>query len=212
MKKRSIIVALAMCLCLCSCAESEPVLVETPPVGDASTSVSEVLDAEEPEEEEQEPALFEERHINELLENYNAIAEYKIPPEKIEKGNIKTKANIYFEEMDIEIVYSSDGFVSVNICDRQEPDETMYPIFRDFVIAVNSELTEDDVKQAWSDIQNEFFEIDYGNTGNRNTYELGGMQIAYIGGESSYQRNADIRYETDAESPYSFLIDADSSS
>lgn len=120
--------------------------------------------------------------INKLLESYNNISERKISPEIVSAGNIKSKAHISFDEAYIEIVNSSDEFITIRIDAQTDSDDALFNVFHDFAIALNSSITDDDLETAWIDIQENLYEIDYNRTGTVETYELGGIQMEYMSG------------------------------
>ncbi|MCD8368290.1 MAG: hypothetical protein LUC48_09760 [Clostridiales bacterium] len=151
---------------------------------------------------EPELTLFEyDTEVNNLLVQYNAVAEYAVSPENVEKGNVRTKAIISLEGLYIEIVNSNRGFVTISIDDTDELKDVLYSVFRDFLTAINADFSEEDILIMWNDIQNDNYEIDYNNTGYINTYEVNGIQLEYVETNTYYHKiSARIYYEiTDNE-------------
>ena len=123
-------------------------------------------------------------YINKLLTDYNAIAEYPITPEMVQKGAYNSTANVSCNGVWIRISATSNNGIFVDYDDEAANDETIQPIFRDFCKALNSEITDDDVDSVWEILQTEKYQ-------NYNAYNFEGVECTYaesllVNGEHRY--------------------------
>ena len=110
--------------------------------------------------------------VNNFFINYNEIATIKIPTEMIEQGNIKTKALVYGEGFNIEVINSQQGTLSVSIGSNPESeDTTMFEIFRDCVKA-KTVITDDEIKEVWDYLHESGYMVE--------GYEYKGITITYV--------------------------------
>ena len=90
--------------------------------------------------------------MDKFFTDYNAIAEVPIPADEIEKGNIRTKALVYIDDLSLEIINAPDS-LSISMSSSVENEQTLlYSVFRDSILAVRAEVTEDEIKSAWDTI------------------------------------------------------------
>ena len=99
------------------------------------------------------PLYFEsDETVDKFFTDYNAIAEVPIPADEIEKGNIRTKALVYIDDLSLEIINAPDS-LSISMSSSVENEQTLlYSVFRDSIQAVRAEVTEDEIKSAWDTI------------------------------------------------------------
>jgi len=121
--------------------------------------------------------------VNQLLLDYNKKAEYIIKATNVQKGNVKTKALIDIENLDIEVINAShNGFIHISIdLTNQEPTGSLYAVYRDFLYAIDDSLSDDEIGTAWADIQKERYSIIYPDSSsyNEKSYELNDIQLTH---------------------------------
>ena len=113
--------------------------------------------------------------IDKFFSDYNSFAEIPITADMIERGNIRTKANIYIDTISITAI-DVDGCVSIRL--DANPEENVYPFFRDFIRSIKTDFSVDRIEQAWIDINKNYYEIDRNGTGKVNSYEESGIQMS----------------------------------
>jgi hypothetical protein len=175
MKKRllALILAFAMCFALVSCGTKQE--------SNAEESIGAVFSAQSTAEETQNQVLFESDDlVNQLLCDYNDIAEFPFQPDEISRGNIPAKAIISSNDLYIVVVANRDKNVSISIASKDEQNQEFYPVFRDFATAINDNISHKELKKAWSDIQSGQYEIDYYGAGADNVYDVNGIQMQFF--------------------------------
>lgn len=173
-----IIVAVAVSLTACGASELQP----AESVASTASSVKAKV---------QEKPFFEsDTKVNWVITDYNEIAEYPFRRSQIEKGNVKTKAIIKAENLYIEVINSEAG-MSISIEDKDEEEESLYPVFRDMLRVLDKSVLEEMIEQAWKDIQKDKYEINYGSTTLLPSYEVKeGIQISYSSNDIYGQRTS----------------------
>ena len=149
--------------------------------------------------DDQSSVLFEsDKVVDRLLKHYNQIAEYPIKPDEISKGNIRSKPLVSYNNLYIEIINSRNGFASISINDSQDKEKCLYAVFRDFLFAIDSNISSDTISTAWNDIQATRYEIDYSGNSAVETYDVNGIQLQYLESDLyGHETSVDILYETD---------------
>ena len=110
--------------------------------------------------------------VNEFFVKYNDVADDKIPAEEIKRGNIRTKALSYHNNIQLEVINVSDEYYSVKIGSKREDEDTViYEGFKNAMIGVAG-LTEDDVNEVWNILH------ESGYSEEVNKYD--GVKISYI--------------------------------
>lgn len=110
--------------------------------------------------------------LNQLLIDYNAIAEIPISPEMVDNGVYFFECNITVNEVYIQLYNSSTGLF-VDFYDEAASDASIYPLFRDFAKALKSELTDKVIEQAWNELKSNNY--DYYT----DKYDMGGIKASY---------------------------------
>ena len=110
--------------------------------------------------------------VNQLLTDYNEIAEVAISPDMVQNGAYNFNANISVDGVWVQI-YSGNGLF-VDYSDEAESDDHIYPLFRDFTKSLNQSLTDDEINTAWKELQTGKYNNYY-----TSKYNLGGIQITY---------------------------------
>ncbi len=129
---------------------------------------------------EEVPVIYEnDPLVNEWILNYNDVAEVDILEGDVKKGNISEKAIISIDGLYIELINAQSGIESVSVTGSANSETQLYPVFKNFVLSMDKNLTESEIETAWSDIVSGYHEIDYNNTGNANTYEISGIQMMH---------------------------------
>lgn len=169
-------------------AKETPIIMKEPSVGenteedvyeentaDVEKTNNEKSEQEDTEVEEQESEITEipkqenefigDDAINRLLTEYNQIAEFKIDADNVGNGayyeNVITSCNGVW----IMIYDSKDVFVDLSIEDLD--DSHIYPVFRDFMKTLDSEVTDDDAYSGWRDLlTGKYIGYKYRNIGN----------------------------------------------
>lgn len=85
--------------------------------------------------------------INRLITKYNEIAEFQILPDKIAPGAYSFNAIAICNGVYIMIYNSTDVFVDLSIEDSN--DSHIYPVFRDFMMTLDNDLTNDEIYTGW---------------------------------------------------------------
>ena len=134
------VVAGVMVLCLTACGESR-----------ISVS-SEITSAISQPAEVSTEYFKSDKELNHFFQKYNEIAEYPFEEEQIQQGNVKAKALISTGDFYIEMVNSQNG-LEILIDDGPEESVALYPVFRDFLKVMDDSLSDEQIKQAWSDIK-----------------------------------------------------------
>ena len=152
----SVLLSLVLALSLFSACSGESESVhsqKTENATETNTPKEEEITTPEPETEDPKNKFFEsDEVVNNFFTDYNAIAEYEIPSDTIKKGNIKTKALVYIDDLHLEIINAKD-FLSVSMGSDVENEETkLYSVFRDTIKSMRAEIEEDSIKSAWDSI------------------------------------------------------------
>ncbi len=188
MKKLFLLLSLFLCLTLAACGGNSGNSAETdtpqetqseetslPENGSSTeTPLDETLPPEESEViQDSTPQYFESDEIvDKFFSAYNLIAEITIPAEEIEKGNIRTKALVYIDDLSIEIINAGD-FLSLSMsCDAENEATKLYAIYRDAIAAMNTEISEDDIQLSWNAIHETGYLVE--------DYDLNGISITYV--------------------------------
>lgn len=89
-------------------------------------------------------------------------------------------------------------FASISINDSQDKEKCLYAVFRDFLFAIDSNISSDTISTAWNDIQATRYEIDYSGNSAVETYDVNGIQLQYLESDLyGHETSVDILYETD---------------
>lgn len=134
------------------------------------------------------PIFFEsDEVVDKFFTSYNAIAEVVIPVEEIEKGNIRTKALVYIDDLSLEIINASD-FLSVSMSSSVDNENTkLYAIFRDTIKAVNADTADEDIQSAWNTIHKSGFIVE--------DYDFNGVSITYVPFKELSWGTSDLRVD-----------------
>lgn len=178
MKKLYVLLILSLCLTLFACGGnadtytntdesnvSDDVIIEETPIIDDNQNDKVATDSM--------PVFFEsDEVVDKFFASYNAIAEVVIPAEEIEKGNIRTKALVYIDDLSLEIINASD-FLSVSMSSSADNENTiLYAIFRDTIKAVKADTADEDIRSAWDAIHKSGFLVE--------DYDFNGVSITYV--------------------------------
>lgn len=152
----SVLLVLVLALSLLSACGGESVSTpstKTENATETNTPKNEVIPTPELEVEDPKLLFFEsDEVVNAFFTDYNTIAEYEIPTDTIKKGNIKTKALVYIDDLHLEIINAKD-FLSVSMGSDVENEETkLYSVFRDTIKSMRAEIEEVSIKSAWDSI------------------------------------------------------------
>lgn len=150
--------------------------VETSTVVEDNTADVESEDITESVAEiETEPTLeyfATDETVNNFFVKYNDIANEVIDASKIEKGNIDTKALVYIDDFNMEVVATrTELYVSIGTSPDNE-DTQLHDIFTSCIKAMRAEYTDDEIETAWSDIHETGYMVE--------GYELNDTKITYV--------------------------------
>lgn len=160
--------------------EETPNIEETPKVEDNQQQEEVIPDPES--------LYFESDEIvDKFFTDYNAIAEVVIPAEEIEKGNIRTKALVYIDDLSLEIINATD-FLSVSMSSSVENEDTkLYAIFRDSIKAMSADTADEDIQSAWSTIHESGYLV--------GDYDFNGVSITYVPSKELSWGTSDLRVD-----------------
>ena len=159
MKKFRLFIILTLCFIFCACGKNIEASSSEKTYGTEESSV--VEDSQQMEEAVSELLYFESDDvIDNFFSNYNAIAELEIPAEQIEKGNIRTKALVYIDDLSLEVINAND-FLSISISTSAENESTtLHTLFRDSIKAIATDITEADIQSAWDAIHESGYSVE----------------------------------------------------
>ena len=86
-----------------------------------------------------------------FFEAYDEFAEYPFAVEQIRQGNVRTKALVQTDNLYVELVNSANG-LDILLDDGSEESEELYSVYRDFLKVMDDSLSDEQIEQAWSDI------------------------------------------------------------
>lgn len=110
--------------------------------------------------------------VNKFFADYNEIATIPISADMIEQGNIKTKALVYGDAFNLEVINSQQGTLFVSIGSTPENENTaLFTIFSDCLKAKKS-FTDEEVLEVWNYLHESGYMVE--------NYEYNGVVITYI--------------------------------
>lgn len=199
MKKFYLLLILSLCLILSACGGNSdtPTNAEEPNIPNSAVvegtpNIEETPEVEDSQQEEvvtdPEPIYFEsDEVVDKFFTDYNAIAEVVIPVEEIEKGNIRTKALVYIDDLSLEIINASD-FLSVSMSSSVENEATtLYAIFRDTIKAMSADTADEDIQSAWNAIHESGYLVE--------DYDFNGVSITYVPSKELSWGTSDLRVD-----------------
>lgn len=198
MKKFCLLLILSLCLILSACDENSdtPTNAEESNVSNNAAvketpnieGIPKVEDNHHQEKVTPDPELlyFEsDEVVNKFFTNYNTIAEVAIPAEEIEKGDIRTKALVYIDDLSLEIINAGD-FLSVSMSSSVENEATtLYAIFRDAIKVMNADTADEDIQSAWNVIHESGYLVE--------DYDFNGVSITYVPSKELSWGTSDLR-------------------
>ena len=128
---------------------------------------------EEPTEMKTELKYFP---TDEIVDNffvkYNTLTKTQIDTTEIQKGNIKTKALVYTEDFNMEVVSTKkELYVSIGTNPENE-DSKLYEAFTTCIKAMCENYSNEEIDSAWKDIHKTGYLVE--------GYELNDVQITYV--------------------------------
>lgn len=193
MKKFCLPLIFSLCLILSACGRNAD--VPTNSVVEETPNIEETPKVEDNQQQEEvtpeptpEPLYFEsDEVVDKFFTDYNAIAEVAIPAEEIEKGNIKTKALVYIDDLSLEVINASD-FLSVSMSSSVEnEDSKLYAIFRDSIKAMRVDTADEDIQSAWSAVHESGYLVE--------DYDFNGVSITYVPSKELSWGTSDLRVD-----------------
>lgn len=164
MKKWIILLLLTLSFVLTACGANK------------STELDENAQQQKPSQEatsESTVTYFESDDVvNKFFTDYNSFAEVTIPANEIEKGNIRTKALVYMDDLSLEVINAKDFLAISMSASADNENGKLYSVFRDALKAVQKELAEEDIQSAWNAIHKTAYITE--------DYNLNGISVTYI--------------------------------
>ncbi|MBU5627097.1 hypothetical protein KQI82_09280 [Oscillibacter sp. MSJ-2] len=191
MKKFHLLLSLCLILSACDGNTDTPTNAEKPNVS------NDVIIEETPNVDDNQqgevvsdtgPLYFEsDEVVDKFFTDYNAIAEVVIPVEEIEKGNIRTKALVYIDDLSLEIINAND-LLSVSMSSSIENEDTkLYAIFRDTIKAMNANTADEDIQSAWNAIHESGYLVE--------DYDFNSISITYVPSKELSWGTSDLRVD-----------------
>lgn len=121
--------------------------------------------------------------VNDFFIKYNSFATNQIPQSMIKRGNIDTKALVYADEFNIEIINVSDSALDISIGTNPENEKTvLLTVFSDCIKAMKPMLSDEEILSAWKAIHKTGYMV--------MDYDFAGIIITYVPSkELSWGRN-----------------------
>lgn len=109
---------------------------------------------------EENPVVYHKNNIvNQVLIEYNAIAEHSISSEMVKAGVRKNNANMSCNGVWIQIWEANNGEPSIDFdVDAAEDDTMIFPVFRDFAKVMNPLFTDEQIDEVWKELQSGRYE------------------------------------------------------
>ena len=194
MRSVYILLALILCLSLTACGESAG-NVGSPDTNVSGSAPSEVNQqqetlnpeyaaTEEPVEETQpqdeSPANKEvgllyyesDEIIDKFFTDYNDVAELSIPANAIEAGNMGSKANVYIDDLSLEITNAGDYLAISMGCATENETTKLYVVYRDVILAMKSDVPVEEIQRSWNEIHESGYLVE--------DYDFEGISITYV--------------------------------
>lgn len=170
MKKLRLLFVLTLCLIFSACGSNTDTPSSESQAPESSSTLEVTSQSEEPSPA---PEYFEsDAVVDKFFTDYNSIAEIKIPAEEIEKGNIRTKALVYIDDLSLEVINAND-FLSISMgCSPENESTTLYALFRDCIKTMRPDISDEDIQSTWDSIHESGYLMD--------GYEFNDIKITYI--------------------------------
>lgn len=111
--------------------------------------------------------------VNDFFIKYNSIAIHQITPDMIKRGNIDTKAIVYADGFNIEIINVSGRTLDISIKTNPENEKTvLLTVFSDCIKAMNPTLSDEEILSAWKEMHKTGYMV--------NDYDFAGIIITYV--------------------------------
>ena len=127
----------------------------------------------------------DDERINRLLIAYNEISDYPITPEMVQEGAYDDWAYVSYNGVWVTITASDINGMFVDYEDEASNDEAIKLLFNDFSMAMNPELTSDEIGEAWTALQSGKYH------GYSDTYDMSGIVCTYF---TQSLNNGETRY------------------
>lgn len=172
MKKIYLLLVVLMCFTLYGCDSNESISANVEESNAFENSVNVEIQQEEVIDNIT-PQYFEsDGVVDKFFSDYNAVAEVVIPAEAIKKGNIKTKAIVYVDDLSLEITNAND-FLFVSMSSSVDNEDTkLYSVFRDVIKTMNIDTADEDIQSAWNGIHETGYLVE--------NYDFKGIIITYV--------------------------------
>ncbi len=188
MKKWSILLLLVLSFVLTACGANKSTDLDA---SKSNASSDESVQQQKPSKDtttEPTTTYFEsDEVVNKFFADYNAFAEITIPASEIEKGNIRTKALVYMDDLSLEVI-NAEVFLSISMSTSVDNENgKLYSVFRDTLKTVQKGLAEEDIQSVWNAVH----ETGYVTEG----YNLNGISITYIPSMELSWGTSDLRVD-----------------
>ena len=195
MRKFYLIMLLVLCVSLSACGNVSELSEDSKDTSTSSESTAIDADSQIPDTQKLESELDEknlntlffksDEVINNFFVKYNDIAEIQIPAEEIEKGNIRTKALVYLDDLNLEIINAGE-YLSVSMSSSVESESTtLYRVFSDTIKAMRVDISEYEIQNACNDIHASGYLVE--------SYALSDINISYVPNKELSFGNSNLR-------------------
>ncbi len=128
------------------------------------------LEEENSSANQEEVRYHNDEGINQMIIDYNNIAEVPITKDMISKAAYDDHAIVTINGIWIELTDNSYGQF-VDIKDEVQDDEPIYVVFRDFMKVLDTSLDDEVIAKGWEDLKTNKYQA-------YNYYDLGNIQIS----------------------------------
>lgn len=184
MKRVILFVAvLAICMSLTACNSvnvdntsitEQPIIEQTPQATNQTKDVVTYFQSDE--------------IVNSFFQKYNIITENPISQEYIKKGNINTKALVYIDDFNMEVINTNKGQLSVSIGTSPENENTkLFQAFADCIKVNMPQISDESIAQAWNDIHATGYLVE--------DYMLEDINITYVPYKELSQGHSNLRID-----------------
>ena len=177
---------IAVCMSLTACNTTntgidDTIEVTKQPIPEQSTIL--------PDKQEDMVIYFQSDEIvNDFFKKYNSITDNPISQEYISSGNIRTKALVYIDDFNMEVINTNRGQLSISIGTSPENEDTkLFQVYADCIKVNMPQITEEAISNAWNDIHATGYLVE--------DYHLEDINITYVPYKELSQGHSNLRID-----------------
>lgn len=126
--------------------------------------------------------------VNDFFKKYNSITDNPISQENIKSGNIRTKALVYIDDFNMEVINTNRGQLSISIGTSPENEDTkLFQVFVDCIKVNKPQITDEAISKAWNDIHTTGYLVE--------NYHLEDIDITYVPYKELSQGHSNLRID-----------------